>query len=58
VTRTSCTALTYIEKTAIINDMKDGALTIAELYKGNIKIEINTNYENSVAKVSITEYNI
>ena len=53
---TTCTALTYIEKHCIVSNMKEEALKIAELYTGNIKIEINTN--NGLAKISVTEYNI
>ena len=55
---TSCTALTYIEKHCIVSNMKEEALKIAELYTGNIKIEINTNSENGIAKISVTEYNL
>ena len=56
ITKVSCTALTYVEKHCIVSNMKEEALKIAELYTGNIKIEINTN--NGLAKISVTEYNL
>lgn len=53
-----CTALSVIETHGIVNNMREEALRIAAFYEGNIKIEINTNAENRIAKISVTEYNI
>ncbi len=38
--------------------MKVEALKMAELYENNIKIEININKENGLAKINIIEYNL
>lgn len=53
-----CTAMSVIETHGIVANMKDEALRIASFYEGSIKIEINTNKENRIAKISVTEYNI
>ena len=53
-----CTAMSVIETCGIVSNMKDEALRIASFYQGSIKIEINTNKENAIAKISVTEYNI
>ncbi len=52
------TATTYIISQGIVENMKTEALKIAELYEGSIKIEINTNKQNGLAKINITEYNL
>ncbi len=53
-----CTAMSVIETSGIVRNMKDEALRIASFYQGSVKIEINTNKEQGVAKISVTEYNI
>ena len=53
-----CTAMSVIESRGIITNMKDEAMRIASFYDGSIKIEINTNKDNGLVKISVTEYNI
>jgi len=53
-----CTAMSVIETHGIVSNMREEALRIASFYQGSIKIEINTNREQGVAKISVTEYNI
>ncbi len=54
-----CTAMSVVETHGIVNNMKEEAMRIAALYEcNNLRIEINTNKENAIAKICVTEYNI
>jgi len=52
------TATTYIISRGLLKNMKNEALELAEFYENNIKIEININKANGLAKFNITEYNL
>ncbi len=56
--KVACTALSVVETHCISSNLKEEALKMAAFYKGNIKIEINTNKINGLVKISVTEYNI
>jgi len=52
------TAMTICANKGLIDNMKAMALELAEMYEGNIKIEINTNALNGLVKIQITEYDV
>jgi len=52
------TAATMLIKHGLIDNIKEEALNLAEMYEGNLKIEINVNAENDIVKINIMEFNI
>ena len=52
------TAATMLIKHGLTDNIKEEALKLAEMYEGNVKIEINVNAGNDIVKINIMEYNI
>lgn len=52
------TATTYILNKALVENIKNEALQLAQFYDGDIKIEINMNRERGIVKINVIEYNI
>ncbi len=41
-----------------VRRIKELAMALSHFYQGPIKIEVNINKENDIAKLNITEYNL
>ena len=52
------TAISHLRFQDNLGTLKDSALNISQEYEGNIRIEITTNPEKSIAKVNVIEYNL
>ena len=52
------TAATMLVKHGLTDNLKEEALRLAEMYEGNVKIELNINATNDIVKMNIIEYNI
>lgn len=54
----AATAMTILVKKGHTESLKAEALELAELYSGNIQIQIDIQQETGIAKMRITEYNL
>ena len=52
------TAATFLVKKATVENMKTGALQLAQMYGSNIQIQIDIKRDSDIALVRITEYNV
>ena len=52
------TAATILIKKGFTDNLKIDALRIAEMYTGNIQIQIDIKRDSDVALMRITEYNV
>jgi len=52
------TAMTFVVSHGIAQNMKTEALKIADIYEGNIQIQIDVKKKDGLAIMKITEYNI
>ena len=52
------TAMTILLKKGFTESIKEEALRLAEMYSGNIQIQIDIKRDDSIALMRITEYNI
>ena len=52
------TAATMLIKHGLTDNLKVEALKLAEMYEGNVKIELNINAANDIVKMNIIEFNI
>ena len=56
--KTMTAATILITKKGHVDNMKEEALKIAEVYDGNVQIQIDVKKKDGVAIARITEYNI
>jgi len=52
------TAETILVKKGIADNLKEEALSLAQMYGSNIQIQIDIKRDSDVALVRITEYNV
>ena len=52
------TAATMLIKHGLTDNLNTEALKLAEMYEGNVKIELNINAANDIVKMNIIEFNI
>lgn len=52
------TAATFVISRGITDNMKSEALKMAQMYEGNVQIQIDVKKKDGIAIMRITEYNI
>ena len=55
---TAGTAQTILIKKGTVENLKEEALQLAQLYGSNIQIQIDIKRDSDIALVRITEYNV